>query len=120
MTERFLKAKHWQIFLLTFGIPFAIQFGMMGFFAYSLVNDPNPNPLVFLNYFMIFPLIMIVFLVGYFGWFWSVAVGLQTRVPEGVTMKVKKFKIFFLIPLIYLFCFLSAFSFAFYGFTQNI
>jgi hypothetical protein len=40
----------------------------------------------------------------FFGWFWSVAIGLQEKVPENITMKVKKFKIFFFIPMVYILC----------------
>jgi hypothetical protein len=49
-----------------------------------------------------FPIMMIIFTGVFFGWFWSVAVGLQIKVPEDVKMKVKKFKIFFFIPMVYL------------------
>lgn len=46
----------------------------------------------------------------FFGWFWSVAIGLQSKVPKNVIMKVKNFKIFFFIPLIYTLIFFSLFS----------
>ena len=37
-----------------------------------------------------------------FGWQFSVATGLQKMVPSGVNMKVKKFKIFFFFPIVYI------------------
>jgi hypothetical protein len=55
-----------------------------------------------LNYIKFFPVLMLIFMGVLFGWFWSVAVGLQKKVPENVTMKVKKFKVFFFIPMIYI------------------
>jgi hypothetical protein len=48
----------------------------------------------------------------FFGWFWSVAIGLQKKVPASVTMKVKKFKIFFFIPIIYMLCIMTFMSYA--------
>ncbi len=54
------------------------------------------------NYLMFFPIVMILLMATQFGWFWSVAIGLQTKVPENVKMKIKKFKIFFFIPMVYL------------------
>ena len=102
MTDRFLKAKHWQLFLFTFGIPLIFQTIMMGFIISNLANQTNPEPAMFLNYMKFFPVMMILFMAVFFGWFWSVAIGLQKKVPENVSMKVKKFKVFFFIPLIYM------------------
>lgn len=102
MTDRFLKAKHWQLFLFTFGIPIIFQTIMMGFIISNLANQTNPEPAMFLNYMKFFPVMMILFMAVFFGWFWSVAIGLQKKVPENVSMKVKKFKLFFFIPLIYM------------------
>ena len=100
MTDKFLKAKHWQLFLLTFGIPIGFQFIMMG----SMISNigTNPDSTMMFNYMKLFPIIMLVFMGIFFGWFWSVAIGLQSKVPESVKMKVKKFKVFFFIPMVYM------------------
>ena len=102
MTEKFLKAKHWQLFLLTFGIPMMLQFLMVGTIFTNVGTGNNPDPTFIFNYMKFFPIMMIIFTGVFFGWFWSVAVGLQIKVPEDVKMKVKKFKIFFFIPMVYL------------------
>ena len=102
MTEKFLKAKHWQLFLLTFGIPMILQFLMVGTIFTNVGTGNNPDPTFIFNYMKFFPIMMIIFTGVFFGWFWSVAVGLQIKVPEDVKMKVKKFKIFFFIPMVYL------------------
>jgi hypothetical protein len=94
MIEKFLKAKHWQIFMVTFGLPFLIQIIMMPMTIIG--NDPT----IMMN---VFPIIMILFMGGFLGWFWSIGVGLQIKVPNDVKMKVKKFKVFLIIPLIYTF-----------------
>lgn len=91
--DRFLKAKHWQIFLVTIGLPLIIEI-----IAIPIMISGN-NPSVFIRF---MPIIMIFFMFGFFGWFWAIATGLQYKVPEGVKMKVKKFKVFFFIPLIYI------------------
>jgi hypothetical protein len=89
----FLKAKHWQIFLVSFGLPSLIEIIAMPFMI--LGN----NPAIILK---IMPILMFFFAGGFFGWIWAIATGLQSKVPTGIIMKVKKFKIFFFIPIVYL------------------
>jgi len=103
----FLRAKHWQIFLLTFGLPFVFQIIMMINIFSSILNRQG-KPVVMLGYFKFFPLMMVVFMGALFGWMWSVAMGLQKTLPAGVTMKTTQFKIFFFIPLVYI-CLFSFF-----------
>ena len=65
-------------------------------------NEPDPS--FIMNYMMIFPIIMILLLAVHYGWFWAVGVGLQHKLPPEVTMKVGRFKIFLLIPVVYILC----------------
>ncbi|WP_339758417.1 hypothetical protein [Algoriphagus aquimarinus] len=102
LTDRFLKAKHWQLFLLTFGIPLIFQFIIMEKMVSSIGTGTAPDPSALFIFFKIYPLLMIPIGFIFFGWFWSVAIGLQSKIPENVKMKVKKFKLFFLILLVYL------------------
>lgn len=102
MINLFLKAKHWQLFTLVFILPIAVQGIMMISIFSDVIDNPNPDPAFMLNYMWAFPIIMLLVISVNFGWLWSVAVGLQKKVPQNVTMKVKKFKIFFFIPLFYL------------------
>ncbi|MCH8536003.1 MAG: hypothetical protein LAT51_13105 [Flavobacteriaceae bacterium] len=76
MIEKFLKAKHWQIFMVTFGLPFLIQIIMI---PITLMGDYT----MFIM--KVFPIIMIIFISGLMGWIWSVGVGLQNKVPSDVT-----------------------------------
>lgn len=112
MIDKFLKAKHWQLFLLTFGIPMIFQIIMMASMFSNFVTQENPDPTTMFNYFKFFPFMMIVFLAIFFGWFWAIAIGLQKKVPENVSMKVRKFKVFFFIPMVYMIVFLSFFFFS--------
>ncbi len=104
-----LKAKAWQIFMITIGLPIIIEIIAIPF----LVSD---NPLFVM---IAIPLISILCIIGFLCWFWSIAVGLQEKVPDGVKLKVIRFKAFFFIPLIY-FVFLFIFSaFVSNGTTEN-
>ncbi len=60
------------------------------------------------DYMNFFPIIVIIYMGVLFGWFWSISIGLQTKIPGNIKMKTKKFKIFFFIPLVYIF-FISLF-----------
>ncbi len=101
MTNLFLKAKHWQLFILMCGIPLIFQFVVMTT-IFSTIGQPNINPLFLFQYMKFFPLIMLISVGSYFGWFWSVATGCQNKIPGGIKMKVRKFKVFFFIPLVYI------------------
>jgi hypothetical protein len=123
----FLRAKHWQLFLLTFGIPMLLDFVMIFSIVFKiahnqdLMHNQNPeiDPSVMLDFFKFFPVIMLLFMGTLLGWQWSVAMGLQKMVPPGIKMKVTKFKIFFFIPVIYMTLILGFISFFFSGFFFN-
>jgi len=111
--DRFLKAKHWQLFLLTFGLPFVLQMVVMiGVFS-SMASGGVDNIATMFRYFSLFPVIMIVFAGVLYGWYWSVGVGLQKKVPENIKMKVGRFKVFFFIPLVYILFFTLLFGLLF-------
>lgn len=102
MTELFLKAKHWHLFLVTFGIPIIFQFVLVGSMMSSVLTESNPDPTIIFSYMKFYPIVMIILLGVFFGWFWAVVTGLQTKIPEEAKMKLGRFKIFFFIPLIYM------------------
>ncbi len=109
MIEKFLKAKHWQLFLLLFGLPmiayFFIMASMISQFSNAVVESENiVDPEIMFEYLQFFPLIMLVVMAVFFGWFWSIGVGLQSKLPEHITMNVRLFKAFLLIPLAYILC----------------
>jgi hypothetical protein len=99
MTDLFLKAKHWQIFLLLFVLPIFFQFILMGTMMSGIIIGREPDPATVFQFFRYFPVLMIIYMVFHFGWQWSIAIGLQKKVPAEVSMKVNKFKIFFLFRL---------------------
>ncbi len=119
MIEKFLKAKHWHLFILTFGIPIIFQIIMMVIMFSNLATNSNPDPEKMFKYLKFSPIILVLFMGIFFGWFWSVAIGLQKKVPEKVTMKVKKFKIFFFIPMFYMLCYMIFMSYTMNGLINS-
>lgn len=91
MVEKILRAKHWQIFLLVSGIPYSLQ-------IITLIMIKND----FGKMSDFIPFIQIVFFLALFGWFFAIATGLNKIIPEGVKMKMTKFKIFIIIPMLYI------------------
>lgn len=111
MILRYLKAKHWQLFLITFGIPMLFQFVIFGLMISNLTFHSNQDPSIVFKYLKLFPVIMIVFMLVFYGWFWSVGIGLQKKVPENISLNVKIFKVLFFISLIYMTLFMVFLSF---------
>ena len=91
--NRLLKLKHWQLFLLTFGIPFILQF----VFAAALAVTDNAKVV-----FSIIPIITLVSFVAFFGWLYALATNLQRLLPDFLKMNIKRFKIFLFVPTIYI------------------
>lgn len=91
MVERFLRAKHWQIFIVIFIIPYSLQIIAMTI----IKNDIERIGIIS-------PFIMVIFFLALFGWFWSIATGLLMKIPGGIKMKIRKFKILVIIPMVYI------------------
>ena len=121
MIQLFLKAKHWQLFIIMLGIPlisqvyfltriFRIQTPMEQLSGSEGYTKVVSEKFILFDF---FPFITIFFILIFFGWFWSIAIGLQQSIPNGIKMKVRKFKILFFIPLVYIvlmMVFMSRFS----------
>lgn len=111
MKSLFLKAKHWQLFILMFGLPMLIQgFGMAQFFELiqeieMMEQTGDVSPRVIIESILSFVSIMMVVTVLVssllFAWMWSVGVGLQDKIPEGLKLEVKLFKASLIFPIVY-------------------
>jgi len=111
MIERFLKAKHWQLFVLTFGIPMILQIIAMAGMMTQLISESESNPDHVFNTMMItYPIIMLMFIFGFLGWFWSIAIGLRNRIPVHLKMSSGYFKFSFFFIIVYLFFFAILFT----------
>lgn len=109
MINKLLKAKHWQIFFLTCGIPFIFQIFITQSMISGFGNNENSGSEFILTYRVFFPIMMILFMATFFGWFWSIAIGLQKVIPDDLKLKVSRFKIFMVTPIVYMLFFLSFF-----------
>lgn len=83
-----LKLKHWQLFILIWGIPTAL----------SIVSNSNLG----LSIIVAFPVMMLFFIFGLFGWVWAIATELYEKVRPEVKLNLSAFKIIFLIPVVYI------------------
>ncbi len=112
LTERFLRAKHWQLFLPVFGIPVVCQIIMIATMLANFEDGP-PDPSVFFTALSIFQVAMMFVCGIVFTWFWSIAMGLQSRIPTHLRMNTAKFKIFFFTPIAYISVFMLLMGTAF-------
>ncbi len=103
MIEKILKAKHWQIFTLMVGLPVLIGISTLVIIGMNLnFESVNPDLKNMLSVFAVFPIIMILYTSIFFVWLWSIAMGLQKKMPENVKMKTRTFKVLFFIPFTYI------------------
>ncbi|MDH7464451.1 hypothetical protein QEG73_24355 [Chitinophagaceae bacterium 26-R-25] len=108
----FLKSKHWQLFIVVVGIPlimqiiaFAIIISRM--FSLALSHD-KPDPLAMLGLmYTVVPVIMLVCLIIFFLWFYSLGLNLHRKLPSSVNMNLNLFLVFITYPVVYMaaFCF---------------
>ena len=108
--ERFLKAKHWQIFMVTIGLPVILEI-----IAIPLMVIGN-NEMVILK---IMPIMMIFVIAGYFGWFWAIAINMQEKLTDDLKISVKRFKAFLLIPIFYFVIFFILIDLTMSGVIEN-
>lgn len=108
--KNFLKAKHWQIFMLTIGLPIILEIILIPFI---IIGN---NPMVILK---IMPVMMFFILGGLFGWLWAIAIHLQEKLPDDLKLKTNRFKAFLLIPIIYFILFFIFLDAAMSGAIEN-
>lgn len=121
MSRFFLNAKHWQVFILQFGTAFVgmifYMIGMISSIKFVTTYTPNPYggppsmsetmPFHFtagsIALLVIAGIFLIVSSVTQFGWMWAIGTKLDAYFSEETRkLNVKRFKIFFIYPLVYL------------------
>lgn len=106
----FLRLKHWQLFIINFGIPLILQFVHIFSVIVNLAtHSSHPEAGDILNIFWMFPVVMIIMVGCLFGWMWAVGTNLQKMLPQHLQLKTTMFKIFLLIPVVYIVFFLTLF-----------
>jgi hypothetical protein len=81
-----LKLKHWQLFLITWG-PIVINI--------FIFSDDELMA-------RFFPIIMFALIIGILGWIWAISTVLHKKLPAGANLNLRRFKLFFLIPIVYM------------------
>lgn len=124
MMNTLLKAKHWQLFLLIFALPFVIYIGWLISFFTNFVDEINHYsssdfPVEFFNGVIYMILLMLIPAIIQYAWFWSMAIGLQKKLPPSMTMRTGLFKAFFIIPLVFSALYLLIMV-SFFGSFENI
>lgn len=89
----FLKAKHWQIFVLIVAVPIVLE--VIGFVVMALTREP-------VALMVCFGLMMIIALGTQFGWLYNVGTALAEKLGPNSGLNVRRFKNFVLVPAIYL------------------
>ncbi|MTK52576.1 hypothetical protein [Paludibacter sp.] len=89
---KFLTLKHWQLFGLLLGLPVIFQFFME---STNSSNDPTGE-------FKVYPILIVLYMGLFLGWFYSLGSNLHKKLPETVNMNLNKFKLFLLIPAVYM------------------
>lgn len=115
MVEKFLNAKHWQIFVFLFAVPMGIHFIMMIVLLVDVFSPSHTDTTGVFAHLRLFPLLAILYIGLYLSWFWSVAIGLQSKVPDAVHLKTTVFKLLFSYSIIF---FASVMFAAFYLFNN--
>ena len=100
-----LRLKHWQLFVITWGIPIAI----------NIVTFSDPVLMV-----KLFPVMMLVFIIGIFGWIWAISTQLHKKLPIAVNLNIKLFKIVFSIPTLYALAITAWIAYQFYWLPDRI
>jgi len=101
MTDLFLRAKHWQLFNVGFGVPMVFYvFQMASIIGASLEGGGNSVPVE--RFFLIFPIVMLAMAGTLLGWFYAVGTGLQKRLPEELRQSTGFFKVAIFVPALYI------------------
>jgi hypothetical protein len=85
--EFFLRAKHWQIFVLTWGVYGAGQIILSAVAPSGSLSWRN------WAFLWTFEVIILLFVVGYIGWFWSMGHFLDATVKASLRLNVTLFRV---------------------------
>jgi hypothetical protein len=85
--KKILNAKHWQIFVFIFGLPFILD-TLVGVIMMSANNQDHISNVKFI-------INTTFYFFGYSFWLWSVGTGLQKQLPTDVKLNLPRFKILF-------------------------
>ena len=100
MIEYFLRAKHWELFLLLFGLPFLFQISLTFIMDLNKEGDKNYFFSWTKGYLQIPPVLLCLIFAGLLAWIWAISCGLQRLIPMEINLNWNRFKLYLLIFLI--------------------
>ncbi|MCG8573854.1 MAG: hypothetical protein MI810_03125 [Flavobacteriales bacterium] len=95
MTEKLLRAKHWQLFTIVIGLPFLINFIYAFYVISQLIGRGATNP--FGEFMFISPLISVFPHLFFTAWEYAVIKGLRSRLGADVKVPFTSVKIFIVL-----------------------
>jgi len=101
----FLRAKHWQIFILVFGVYFVGQMALVG----SILALPRSQE-VFSKGGLVGGLVMTLSTLGLFVWFWSMGAFFNSIVQQELRIKSGFFRVALIYPPCYFVFFIATFQ----------
>lgn len=105
VTSFFLRAKHWQIFLLLFGMS---VLGDVAVVSTSLTTTQSSQDL-WNPGFLLFAALTLLFMFGFLGWLWSMGSFLDSIVHPELRLETKIFRVALIYPMCYLPLFIAFF-----------
>src|SRR6266850_1814491 len=101
----FLRAKHWQIFLLLVGVGFVGDVVAIA----SSISVTAQSPEVFGKIGLPLGFVMTLFMFCFLGWFWSMGSFLSSIVQPPLRLKTGFFRFALVYPGLYIFVFMPLF-----------
>lgn len=103
MTEKILRAKHWQLFLIIFVIPFLLVIMLMYQLFESTYTDVRYSYIDQLfTFFQLGPSIIALSMCIFFYWLWSVGKGLNSKISKALKSKTTILTVCLIYQLLYL------------------
>jgi hypothetical protein len=102
ITSFFLRAKHWQIFLLFFGMMLLAQIAMFNSMLSAKPHDPGKDLLPFFS-------VTLLFMLCFNGWFWIMGSFLNALVRPQLRPRLGLFRFALIYPILYLPIFMISF-----------
>ena len=100
----FLRAKHWQIFLLIVGVCFVGQMTVVPLVATQLRSADDLDRTA-----RLLEIMTVVFMLFFLGWFWSMGSFLTSLIAEPQRLSIRYFRLALTYPAIYVAFFFTTF-----------
>lgn len=97
MIQLLLRAKHWQLFIILFGLPVGI-YVLLIIQLIASAQRGGSMPTSVLSAGAVLIIIFIIVIVTMIAWFWSIGVGLQEKISEPYKLKTAFFKVCLFAP----------------------